>query len=107
MDQIFAETDVLTLHIPLTGETRKLVNDDYLNCFAKPIMLLNLARGPIVDLDALNRALDSGKVIAAALDVLPNEKLHTLSAAEKATYETLFQRENVILAPHIGGWRNA
>ncbi|MEO0468531.1 MAG: NAD(P)-dependent oxidoreductase [Bacteroidota bacterium] len=104
MEQIFAEADVLTLHIPLTAETQQLVNDEYLSRFAKPIMLLNLARGPIVDINALNRALDSGKVIAAALDVLPNEKLHTLSEAERTTYETLFQRENVMLAPHIGGW---
>ena len=66
--------------------------------------MLNLARGPVVNIAELLIALDGGKVIAAALDVLPNEKMHLLSEAEKALYEDLFSRPNVMLSPHIGGW---
>jgi D-3-phosphoglycerate dehydrogenase len=104
MPRIFAESDILSLHIPLTEETHELVNTDYLNRFSKPIYLLNLARGPIVYLPALLTAMDQQNVLAAALDVLPNEKLNKLNAEEKALYEDLFQRENALLSPHIGGW---
>jgi D-3-phosphoglycerate dehydrogenase len=87
MPRIFAESDILSLHIPLTEETHELVNTDYLNRFSKPIYLLNLARGPIVYLPALLTAMDQQKVLAAALDVLPNEKLNKLHAEERALYE--------------------
>lgn len=102
--EIFEKSDILTLHVPLTDETRGWVNDHFLNQFKKPIFFLNLARGPIVQLDALVRALDDGRVKGAGLDVLINEKLHTLTPDQKTLYENLFSRENVILTPHIGGW---
>ncbi|MDX1906870.1 MAG: NAD(P)-dependent oxidoreductase [Bacteroidia bacterium] len=104
MAEIFAEADILTLHIPLTDETHRLVNDDFLARFQKPITFLNLSRGPITDLSALLRALDSGKVTGAALDVLENEKMDKLTPEQRADYENLFSRDNVIVTPHIGGW---
>ena len=104
LEALFEEADILTLHIPLTDETRNWVDDAFLARFRKPITLLNLARGPILDLGALIRALDSGKVIAAALDVLVNEKLHTLTDLQRSQYKNLFARDNLILSPHIGGW---
>jgi D-3-phosphoglycerate dehydrogenase / 2-oxoglutarate reductase len=104
MHDIFQYADILSLHVPLTEETHEMVNQSFLARFRRPIMLLNLARGPVVHLPALLAALDEGKVIAAALDVLPNEKFDQLSDAERALYEQLFARENVILTPHIGGW---
>lgn len=104
MDDLFQHADILSLHIPLTDETRELVNAEFLGRFKRPIMLLNLARGPIVHLPALLDALDSGQVTAAALDVLPNEKLHQLSDTERALYQRLFAHERVLLSPHIGGW---
>lgn len=102
--QIFEEAEVLSMHVPLTAETKQWVNGDFLQKFKSPIYLLNLARGPIVDIADLLTALDEGKVIAAALDVLPNEKMHLLSEEEKTLYENLFSRPNVMLSPHIGGW---
>lgn len=102
--QIFEEAEVLSLHVPLTAETRDWVDRDFLQKFNHPIYLLNLARGPIVKIADLLEALDSGKVIAAALDVLPKEKMHLLSDAEKTQYENLFSRPNVMFSPHIGGW---
>ncbi|MCL4128198.1 UNVERIFIED_CONTAM: hypothetical protein GTU68_003015 [Idotea baltica] len=104
LGEIFEKSDILTLHIPLTDETRGWVDDHFLNQFKKPIFFLNLARGPIVQLDALVGALDDGRVKGAGLDVLINEKLQTLTPEQKALYENLFSRENVILTPHIGGW---
>jgi D-3-phosphoglycerate dehydrogenase / 2-oxoglutarate reductase len=104
MDEIFQYADVLSLHVPLTDETREMVNQEFLARFKRPIMLLNLARGPVVHLASLLEAMDEGRVSAAALDVLPNEKMDQLSESEQQLYERLFARENVILAPHIGGW---
>jgi len=102
--RLFEEADILSLHVPLTDETRYWVNMEFFNQFHKPIVLLNLARGPIVRLKDLVEALDNGKVVAAALDVLENEKLHILTKEERTIYENLFHRHNVMLSPHIGGW---
>lgn len=104
LETLFEEADILSLHIPLTDETRNWVDDAFLARFRKPITLLNLARGPILDLGALIRALDTGRVVAAALDVLVNEKLDTLTELQRSQYENLFARDNLLLSPHIGGW---
>jgi D-3-phosphoglycerate dehydrogenase len=57
-----------------------------------------------VDQNALVTLLQSGKIKGAALDVLENEKLHTLDARQKANFDFLAQAPNVVLTPHIGGW---
>ncbi|MEM7038420.1 MAG: NAD(P)-dependent oxidoreductase, partial [Bacteroidota bacterium] len=69
LDQIMEAADVLTLHVPLTDETKGWIDADFLADFARPIWLLNLARGPIVPLAGLLEALENGNVIAAGLDV--------------------------------------
>jgi D-3-phosphoglycerate dehydrogenase len=104
LEAIFQHAEILSLHVPLTEETREWVNADLIGRFRHPIMLLNLARGPIVHLPSLLDALDSGQITAAALDVLPNEAFDRLSQAERALYERLFAQEQVLLSPHIGGW---
>lgn len=101
---IFAEADILSLHIPLTAETNAWVDADFFAQFRKNITFLNLSRGEIVVLSDLIKMLDTGKVQAAALDVLENEKFATLTETQKAVYERLFSYNNVILSPHIGGW---
>ena len=104
LEQIQAEAEVLSMHVPLTPETRGWVNSDFISAFAHPFMLLNLARGPIVHIPSVLEGLEKGKLISVALDVLPNEKLHTLSEGDKHLYQRLFAHERVMLSPHIGGW---
>ncbi|HEY9046735.1 MAG TPA: NAD(P)-dependent oxidoreductase [Ohtaekwangia sp.] len=104
MEELFVETDILSLHIPLTGETRKLVNVDYLNRFKKKIILVNTARGEIVSLTDITRAIQSGQVRGAVLDVLENEKLNTYTPEQQAAFNILREKTNVILTPHIAGW---
>lgn len=104
MEEIFKEADVVSLHIPLTSETHALANAQFFDSFAKPIYFLNLARGPITDLKDLMEAIDTKKVLAAALDVFPNENFKRLSTQEKFLYTNLFAYENIIFSPHIGGW---
>jgi len=104
MEELHAEADILSLHIPLTTETRRLVDDAFLRRFRKPIILINTARGEIVSLTDLVRAMDDGRVRGAVLDVLENEKLKTFTAGQEQAFNSLRERSNVIFTPHIAGW---
>ena len=103
-EKIFNEADIISLHLPLTNETRGLVNDEFLKKFKKPIVLINTARGEIAQTKAILNALDSGKLIGACLDVFENEKPETYSAEQEILFANLFERPNVLLSPHIAGW---
>lgn len=102
MEEIVKQADIVSFHIPLTRETKSLVNEEYLFHFRKPIFFLMGARGGIVDVSAVLKALDSGKILGAAFDVLPVEKFPALG--EKDWYQDLISRDNVILSPHVAGW---
>ena len=104
MEFIFEEADILSLHIPLTSETRMLVNSNYIQRFKKPIILINTARGEVVSLVDLEKALAEGYLRGAALDVLENEKLDKLTAQQQQAFNSLRERSNVIFTPHIAGW---
>ena len=96
--------DVLSLHVPLTEETKGFLTLELLSTFKKPFYLINTARGEIISFDTLNRALDEGLLKGAVLDVLENEKFNTFSPEQKEAFEQLCQRENVLFSPHIAGW---
>ncbi|KQS41402.1 2-hydroxyacid dehydrogenase [Pedobacter sp. Leaf194] len=102
MEEIVKHSDVLSLHIPLTTETKQLVDDEYFFHFKKPIFFINTARGEIVNTQAVLNSLKSGKVLGAGLDVLETEKFPALS--EQSWYEELKGNAKVILTPHVGGW---
>lgn len=107
MEEIFATTDVLSLHIPQTPLTIGLVNEDYISEFHKPIYFINTARGKAVVTKDLVKMLQSGKIKAAGLDVLDFEKssFESLSADEiPEEFQYLIQADNVLLTPHIAGW---
>lgn len=104
MDEIFNSSDILTLHIPLTDETDSLCSYDFFKKFKKPIYFLNTARGKIVDTKDLLLAINNGIVKGAGLDVIENEQIPDVEITLKQTYEELFQKDNVILSPHVAGW---
>jgi D-3-phosphoglycerate dehydrogenase / 2-oxoglutarate reductase len=104
MNEIFEETDILSLHIPLNEETRGMIDEDYLKRFKKDIWLINTARGEILPLAALNKILKTPKLKGAALDVLENEKIKNLSGKELENFNELTASEKVLLISHIGGW---
>ena len=92
LDALLSESDFVSLHPPLTAETRKLMNDAAFSRMKPSAFLINCARGPVVDTDALVRALDSRKIAGCALDTTDPEPLpdpHPLRG-----------RENVIIVPH-------
>ncbi|MBF0283361.1 MAG: phosphoglycerate dehydrogenase [Magnetococcales bacterium] len=92
-EDLWPTIDLLTLHTPLNAKTRHLVNADAFARMKKGVIIVNCARGGIVDEAALQAALDSGKVFAAALDVFE---------VEPAQEHPLFGYENVVLTPHLG-----
>lgn len=104
MDTIFNEADIVSFHIPLTSETYMLVDKNYLNKFRKNIWVVNTARGEVLKLRDLIELLESGKVRGAALDVLENEKIKTLTEEQKKDFDYLIKSEKVLLTPHVGGW---
>ncbi|SEJ32858.1 D-3-phosphoglycerate dehydrogenase [Dyadobacter koreensis] len=104
LEQIMQKADILSLHIPLTDETKYLINQKFIEDFSKPFYLMNLSRGKVADLTAVVEGLKSGKIIGACLDVLENEKLKTLSDPQQAVFDYLSQSNRVVLTPHIGGW---
>lgn len=96
-DTLLRESDAISLHVPLTGETRHLINADALAAMKPEAMLINTSRGGIVDEDALAVALRAGRLGGAALDVFEHEPLHGPDA------EFLGGVPNLILTPHIAG----
>ena len=93
LDDLLAEADVVSLHVPLTAETRHLIDARRLGLMKPSAVLVNTARGPVVDEAALADALRSGVIAGAALDVYEHEP---------AVHEGLLGLENVVLSPHLG-----
>lgn len=93
LDELVAQADVLTLHCPLTPQTRHLVDARRLALMKPTAVLVNTARGPVVDEAALAEALRAGTIRAAALDVFEHEP---------AVTPALLELDNVVLTPHLG-----
>jgi D-3-phosphoglycerate dehydrogenase len=106
-DEIFEQTDILSLHVPLTELTRYMVNENYIDRFKKPFWLINTSRGEVVKTDDLVKALESGKIRGAALDVLEYENPAfgdmLLNKDIPGPLQYLLNHPRVILTPHIAG----
>ena len=108
LEVVQQKADVLSLHIPWTPATDKMVNANFIKDFANPFWIINTSRGKNIVTADLVEAMKSGEILGAGLDVLEYEKL---------SFETLFQdkdtpeafqyllnAKNAILTPHIAGW---
>jgi D-3-phosphoglycerate dehydrogenase/C-terminal binding protein len=101
LDKLIGASDILSIHAPLTDETRNLIGDRTLTAAKPNLVIVNTARGPIIDLDALTRALREGRIAGAGLDVLPVEPAdaaHPLVAAWRNREAWLAGR--LVLTPH-------
>ena len=101
------EVNVVSLHIPWTPLTNRMVNSDFINQFSKPFWLLNTARGKSVVTSDMILALKKGQLLGAGLDVLEFEKSSFESLFSNkipASLSELLSMDNVILSPHIAGW---
>ena len=97
--EVVAEADVITLHVPETSQTKNMINAALLKNFKKGSILINYARGEVVDLNALRNVLQSGQLSGAAIDVFPIEP----EKNGDIFTSPLQGLPNVILTPHIGG----
>lgn len=93
LDSLLSEADVVSLHVPLTPDTKHLINRERIEKMKNGAILINAARGGTVDEEALYEALKSGKLYGAALDVYEHEPVKE---------SPLFELDNVVLTPHIG-----
>ena len=107
------KTDILSLHIPWTPATNKMINTAFITAFAKPFWIINTSRGKNIVTADLVLAMESGKILGAGLDVLEYEKLsfETLFVSSRAqsrelpeALQYLLNSKNTILTPHIAGW---
>jgi D-3-phosphoglycerate dehydrogenase len=104
METLYNDADVVSHHLPLTPETKGLINIQYLQSFKKDIYLLNLSRGGIMQTADILTALKTNKLRGVALDVLENEKLTEYSFDERQQLSNLMSYNNVLITSHIGGW---
>jgi D-3-phosphoglycerate dehydrogenase / 2-oxoglutarate reductase len=107
LNDVFERADVVSLHVPLTDETKFMVNDDYLNSFKKNIYIINTARGQVVKTDALVNSIKSGNVLGACLDVMEYESTSFEEFSNDQMPEPwkyLIGSNKVVLTPHIAGW---
>ena len=98
LDELLAESDIVSLHVPLTAETRRMMNLEAFRKMKPGAILINAARGPVVDQEALYTALKSGTIAAAALDVTDPEPL--------PVEHPLYSLPNCLIVPHIGSATN-
>ncbi len=93
LDRLWAESDIVSLHVPATSETRHIINSESLAAMRPGVIIVNCARGALVDQEALLAALDSGHVSGAGLDVTEPEPL--------PSGHPLLGRDNVVVTPHV------
>ena len=99
LKEVLSKSDIVTLHVPETSQTKNLINKTNLKYFKKGSILINYARGEVVDLDALRKAIVEEAIGGAAIDVFPWEP-----EKNGDRFQTPLQNlPNVILTPHIGG----
>jgi D-3-phosphoglycerate dehydrogenase len=96
LDELFSRSDYVSIHVPLSDKTRHLIGESHLRLLKKSAVLVNTARGEIVDQRALVRALTEGWLAAAGLDVLDPEP--------PALFDPILGLENVVLTPHIASY---
>ncbi|MEI7734266.1 MAG: NAD(P)-dependent oxidoreductase [Ferruginibacter sp.] len=104
LEQICRYADVISFHLPLTQETKYMADAGFFSALKKCPVIINTSRGQVVHTEALIEALKSRVVSGAALDVLENEKISSLTDTEKEQLDFLTHQPNVIVTPHIAGY---
>ena len=93
LDTLLSESDIITFHVPLTPQTRKIVNKGTIKKMKKGVILVNTARGAIFDIEAVIEGVKNGKIACVCLDVFEKEPPENVE---------LFNHPNIIVTPHIG-----
>ena len=104
LDEVLELSDIISLHIPLTEETKYLVNENFIDKAKKPFYIINTSRGQCVETKALIKGLKDQKILGACLDVFEQEKNSFEKIGENADLKYLIESNNTILTPHVAGW---
>ena len=107
LDVIQKKADIISFHVPETDETRFMFNDDFISKCAKPFYLINTSRGKVVNTASLVKAMKSGTVKGACLDVLEYETKAFGNFTESEIpedFQYLANSQNTVLSPHVAGW---
>ena len=99
IEELLQRSDIVTLHVPATAQTKKMIGSNQFALMKDGVIFQNLSRGSVVDIDALTNAVKSGKVSGAAIDVFPTEPKQNGKGFESP----LVGLDSVILTPHVGG----
>ena len=106
LEQLCRYSDVISFHLPLTGETNHIANELFFDSLKQKPFIINTSRGKVVHTAALLRALQKGSIAGAALDVLENERLSTFTPEESLEFDRLCAMPQVLITPHIAGYSN-
>ena len=107
LNELQNRADIISIHVPLTIETKYLINDAFIANLKNGVVILNASRGPVLQTAALIQNIQSGKVAYAALDVLENEKIDELNTIQQSEFDQLCKESKVLLTSHIAGWTKA
>lgn len=104
LKEVMSESDIISINVPLTSETSHFINSDFFKTLGKPAFIINTSRGKVIKTSDLVEAINSGKILGAALDVLENERINHLDVNELEWYNYLVKSDKVVLTSHIAGW---
>lgn len=106
LDQICRYADVISFHVPLNADSKAMANQYFFSSLQRKPVIINTSRGAVIETAALINALKGRIISGAALDVLENEEINSLSVSEKEEIQYLTSQSNVLLTPHIAGYSN-
>lgn len=101
---LLSKADVISFHVPLTAETKHMVNTMMISSVSNNFYVVNTSRGGVINTVDLITALQQGKVLGAALDVFENENYYNLDPQSQKNFQDLSTMNNVLMTPHIAGW---
>lgn len=104
LNELQQSSDIISLHVPLTDETRRWINASFIAKCKKPFYLLNLSRGEVINTLDVVEGMKNNHIVGFAADVLENEKPDSFGEIENRWFNELVGSRRTILAPHIGGW---
>ncbi len=104
LEEVLSDSDILSIHLPLTEETDGMVDTSFLSLCKEGVILINTSRGKICQTPDILSNLQSGQLGGVAMDVLDKEGAKDLSQSDSRIYNELFAEEHTIFSPHIAGW---